>query len=42
MWDSRALRVAIVHDVAKESGHVLPHPSVIFPTYASANTPWVA
>jgi hypothetical protein len=34
--------VAIVHDAVKESGWVLPHPSVIFHAYASADTPWVA
>jgi hypothetical protein len=34
--------VAIVHDVVKESGWVLPHPSVIFHVYASADTQWVA
>jgi hypothetical protein len=34
--------VAIVHDVVKESGWVLPRPSVVFHTYASADTPWVA
>jgi hypothetical protein len=34
--------VAIVHDVIKELGRVLPHPSVVFHTYALANTPWVA
>jgi hypothetical protein len=34
--------VATVHDVVKESSRVLPRPSVIFHTYALANTPWVA
>jgi hypothetical protein len=34
--------VATVHDVIKESGQVLPHPSVIFHTYASVDKPWVA
>jgi hypothetical protein len=38
----RAPRVATVHDVVKESGRVLPHPSGIFHAYASADTPWVA
>jgi hypothetical protein len=38
----RAPRVATVHDAVKESGRVLPHPSVIFHAYASADTPWVA
>jgi hypothetical protein len=38
----RAPRVAIVHDVIKKSGRVLPHPSVIFHAYASVDTPWVA
>jgi hypothetical protein len=35
-------RVATVHDMVKESGRVLPRPSVIFHTYASTDTPWVA
>jgi hypothetical protein len=34
--------VATVHDVVKESGLVLPHPSAVFHTYASADTPWAA
>jgi hypothetical protein len=38
----RAPQVATVHDMVKESGRVLPRPSVIFHTYASLNTPWVA
>jgi hypothetical protein len=42
MWARRAPRVAIVHDVVKELGRVLPHPSVIFHVHASANTPWLA
>jgi hypothetical protein len=37
-----ATRVATVHDEPKKSGWVLPHPSVIFHAYASADTPWVA
>jgi hypothetical protein len=38
----RAPRVAIIHDVTKKPGRVLPRPSAIFHTYASADTPWVA
>jgi hypothetical protein len=38
----RAPRVAIVHDVVKELGWVLPHPIAVFHAYASADTPWVA
>jgi hypothetical protein len=34
--------VATVHDVVKESGWVIPHPSAVFHMYASADTPWVA
>jgi hypothetical protein len=34
--------VATVHDVIKKSGRVLPRPSAVFHTYASADTPWVA
>jgi hypothetical protein len=34
--------VATVHDVIKESGRVLPHPSAVFYAYASTETPWVA
>jgi hypothetical protein len=41
-WARRAPRVAIVHDVIKESGWVLPCPNAIFHAYASADTPWVA
>jgi hypothetical protein len=33
--------VASVHDAAKESGQVLPLPSVAFHAYASADTSWV-
>jgi hypothetical protein len=38
----RAPRVATVHDVIKESSQVLRHPSAVFHTYASVDTPWVA
>jgi hypothetical protein len=38
----RAPRVATIHDVTKKPGRVLPCPSVIFHTYASADTLWVA
>jgi hypothetical protein len=41
-WATEAPRVAIVHDVVKESGRVLHRPSDIFHAYASADTPWVA
>jgi hypothetical protein len=34
--------VATIHNVIKESGRVLPHPSVVFHAYASADTLWVA
>jgi hypothetical protein len=34
--------VATVHDAVKESGQVLPHPSVVFHASALANIPWVA
>jgi hypothetical protein len=34
--------VATVHDLVKQSGQVLPHPSAIFLVYASTDTPWVA
>jgi hypothetical protein len=37
----KAPRVAIVHDAVIELGWVPPHPSVVFHTYASVNTPWV-
>jgi hypothetical protein len=33
-WAKRAPRVATVHDVIKESGRVLPRPSVVFHAYA--------
>jgi hypothetical protein len=42
MWATEATRVATVHDAVKESNRVLPHHSVVFHTYASADTPWVA
>jgi hypothetical protein len=42
MWARRAPRVAIAHDMIKESGWVLPHFSVIFHAYASMDTSWVA
>jgi hypothetical protein len=38
----RAPQVATVHDVVKELGWVLPHPSAVFHTYALTDTPWVA
>jgi hypothetical protein len=38
----RAPQVATVYDAVKESGWVLPRPSVVFHAYASANTLWVA
>jgi hypothetical protein len=34
--------VATVHDVIKESGRVLPHPSTVFHAYALVDTLWVA
>jgi hypothetical protein len=37
----RAPQVATVHNAVKESDWVLPHPSVIFHTYALVDTPWV-
>jgi hypothetical protein len=37
----RAPRVATVRDMIKESARVLPRPSAIFHTYASADTLWV-
>jgi hypothetical protein len=36
------LQVGTDHDAVKESGQVLPRPSVVFHAYASADTPWVA
>jgi hypothetical protein len=41
-WAMEATWVATVHDADKESGRVLPRPSVIFYSYASTDTPWVA
>jgi hypothetical protein len=38
----RTPRAATVHDIVKESGWVLPHPSAVFHAYASTDTPWVA
>jgi hypothetical protein len=38
----RTPRVATIYDTIKESGRVLPHPSVVFHAYASTDTPWVA
>jgi hypothetical protein len=38
----RAPQVATVHNVVKELGRVLPRPSTVFHTYASADTLWVA
>jgi hypothetical protein len=38
----RAPWVATVHNAVKESGWVVPRPSVVFHAYASADTPWVA
>jgi hypothetical protein len=38
----RAPRVATIHNVIKKPGRVLPHPSVVFHAYASADIPWVA
>ncbi len=34
--------VATIHNMTKKLGRVLPHTSVIFHAYASADTPWVA
>jgi hypothetical protein len=38
----RAQRVATIHDVTKNPGQVLPHPSAVFHAYASADAPWVS
>jgi hypothetical protein len=38
----RAPRVAIIHDITKKLGRLLPLPSAIFHVYASMDTPWVA
>jgi hypothetical protein len=40
-WATEATWVATVHDEVMKSGQVLPHPSVVFNTYALADTPWV-
>jgi hypothetical protein len=37
----RAPQVATTHDVVKELGRVLPHPSTVFHSYDLADTPWV-
>jgi hypothetical protein len=34
--------VATIHDVTKKLGRVLPRPSVVFHSYASMDTLWVA
>jgi hypothetical protein len=41
-WATKATRVATIHDEAKKSGWVLPHPSAVFHAYASVDTPSVA
>jgi hypothetical protein len=41
MQTRRAPRVAIIHDVIKKPGWVLPHSSAIFHAYALEDTPWV-
>jgi hypothetical protein len=41
-WATKATRVATVHNEAKHSGRVLPHPNVVFHAYALADTLWVA
>jgi hypothetical protein len=38
----RAPRLATIHDVTKKPDWVLPHPSAVFRTYVSVDTPWVA
>jgi hypothetical protein len=38
----RAPRVAIIHNVIKKSGRVLPRPTAVFHVYASTDTAWVA
>jgi hypothetical protein len=42
MQAQRAPWVTTIHDMTKKSSRVWPHPSVVFHTYASADTPWVA
>jgi hypothetical protein len=41
MQARRAPRVATIHDMIKKPGWVLPCPTSVFHTYASADTPWV-
>jgi hypothetical protein len=41
-WATMAPWVATVHDVIKESGRVLPRPSVVFHVGVSTDNPWVA
>jgi hypothetical protein len=41
-WDRREPQVATVHDNYQRVKPGPPYPSVIFHTYASADTPWVA
>jgi hypothetical protein len=41
-WVAKTPWVAIVHDVIKESGQVLPRPSVVFHASASVDNPLVA
>jgi hypothetical protein len=38
----RASQVVTIHDVIKKPGRILPHPSIVFHAYASADTSWVA
>jgi hypothetical protein len=40
-WATEATWVATVQNAVKESGQVLPRPSVVFHAYASADMPWV-
>jgi hypothetical protein len=42
MCATEETRVATIHVVVKESGQVLPRPSVVFHAYESPDTPWVA
>jgi hypothetical protein len=41
-WATEVTRVASVHDMVKELGRILPHPSAVFHAYASMDTTWVA
>jgi hypothetical protein len=41
-WATEATWVETAHNAVKESGRVLPHSSVVFHAYASADTTWVA